>query len=337
MYPQADNPGRWALPDPASVSNSAIHSRSEFNRYIEEKMKGYHLSGCGKTEYFQFSHSEVRLEHMAIDLVCLNSDNNFVIRKDQCDDLYLAQFPIQGHCEIRMDQKTMPLRPGQSLIINPSRLVQKRWQNSMLQVMLRISRPALERVLSEELEADLRTPLRFDEVVLDGTIGYEFPRVIEAVWRDHYSDGLFQNRRIVRHLERTILLSLLAGTPHNYRTQFDNVALIAPYYVKRAEDFMREHICMDITALDLVTVAGVSERSLYYGFKRWRNTTPMSYLRRLRLDRARKDLQRAAQKGRTITEIATDLGYTHLSSFSKHYKARFDETPSQTVLKGRVG
>jgi AraC-like DNA-binding protein len=337
MYPQAKQTGPWTLPDPASVSNSAVCTLSEFNRYIDEKMKGYRLSACGRTNYFQFSHSEVRLEHMAIDLVCLNSDNNFVIRKYDRDDIYVVQFPIRGHCEIRMDQKSMPLSPGQALVINPARLVQKRWQNSMLQVMLRISRPALERVLCKELETDLRTPLAFDETVLDGTIGYEFPRIIEAVWRDYYSDRLFQNRRIVRHLERTILLMLLGGTPHNYRSQFDYVALVAPYYVKRAEDFMHEHICMDITTLDLVAAAGVSERSLYYGFRRWRNTTPMSYLRRLRLDRARKDLQKAARKGRTITEVATNLGYTHLSSFSKHYKSRFGETPSETLMKGRVG
>lgn len=328
---------KWRLSNAASLFRTEAYTRGEFNHYVGEKMRGYLFNPCGNSEQLQFFHSEVKLNNMSIDLIQVNTDRGFIIRKYDCDSIYAVQFPLEGIGEVKSGKRENYLRPGQCLIVNPSQLVQKHWQRSLLQVMLRISRSALERVLMEELEIDLRVPLEFDEFVINNTIGHEFPRLIESVWRDYYADQMFQNKRIVGHLERTIMLTLLAGTPHNYRTQFDSVTHTAPFYVKRAEEFMHEHLCVDITTLKLVEAAGVSERSLYYGFKRWRNTTPMSYLRRIRLERARKDLQNAGREGRSITDVAMSLGYTHLSRFSKDYKARFGETPSETMLKGRAG
>lgn len=47
------------------------------------------------------------------------------------------------------------------------------------------------------------------------------------------------------------------------------------------------------TLADLARLAGTSARSLQYGFQERYGTTPMRYLRQVRLDRARDDLAQA--------------------------------------------
>src|SRR5690606_32048873 len=328
---------KWNLPDIVSLSQISAYDCGEFNHYIHDKMRGYRLKPCGSAQQVRFLHGEINLAHMSIDLVRLDTPQGFIIRKYDTDDIYAVQFPVQGQCEIKSKRNEMALGPGQFFIVNPQQLLQKHWQRSLYQVMLRINRRALERLLSEELGMDLRVPLEFDEVVMNGSVSNEFPRLIEVIWRDYYGDRLFQDHRIKPHIERTILLGLLTSASHNYRSHLDNITHAAPYYVKRAEEYMHENIGVDITTCRLVEAAGVSERSLYYGFKRWRNTTPMAYLRRIRLDRARQELQRAGREGRSITDVAMGLGYSHLSRFSKDYKSRFGETPSETLINGLSG
>jgi AraC-like DNA-binding protein len=57
-------------------------------------------------------------------------------------------------------------------------------------------------------------------------------------------------------------------------------------------------------------------------------------LRALRLELARKDL---AQDGATVTSVAVACGFGSLGRFAADYKARFGESPSETLRRGRVG
>ena len=110
--------------------------------------------------------------------------------------------------------------------------------------------------------------------------------------------------------------------------------MVAPYYVRKAEEYLRGHLREDVTIEELAQVAGVSCRSLFYGFRRWRDTTPMAYLKKLRLDVARETLRSGARTGASVTDVATAVGFYHLSRFSGEYKARFGEPPSATLRRG---
>jgi transcriptional regulator GlxA family with amidase domain len=87
----------------------------------------------------------------------------------------------------------------------------------------------------------------------------------------------------------------------------------------------------DLTVEAIAQAAGTSARSVFYGFRHARNTTPMAYLRNVRLDLARKELQIAREAGGTVSRAAANAGFTNFSQFSKIYKARFGQTPSETL------
>jgi transcriptional regulator GlxA family with amidase domain len=68
-----------------------------------------------------------------------------------------------------------------------------------------------------------------------------------------------------------------------------------------------------------------------YTFRRHLDTTPLEYLRRVRLDRAHRDLQRADPAVDTVTAIAGRWGFTHPGRFSIAYKRMFGTAPSRTL------
>jgi AraC-like DNA-binding protein len=198
-----------------------------------------------------------------------------------------------------------------------------------------VDRRALERVLAAELGRDCPGPIQFDQTIHDEQVGHALGAVIRSLWNDLSEYPVLQQWRVTRSLERNLLVAILGLMPHNYSADFlGGGTPAAPYYVKRAEEYIRENVRNVIKIEHLVAVSGVSSRSLYYGFRRWRGTTPMSYLRNLRLSLAHEELKLARSTGNNVTRIALSVGYDHLSRFSKDYRQRFGESPSVTMLQG---
>ena len=59
----------------------------------------------------------------------------------------------------------------------------------------------------------------------------------------------------------------------------------------------------------------------------------MQYVRTTRLHRARRILRSIVVSHRSISEIALDSGFWHLSQFAVDYKALFGESPSTTFRR----
>jgi len=102
----------------------------------------------------------------------------------------------------------------------------------------------------------------------------------------------------------------------------------------RAEELIRSHPDWPITVGDLAKVSGVSARTLFEGFRRFRGTTPMALLRTVRLEQAHAELK-AAPPTENIAAIAFKWGLVHLGRFAHDYRARFGELPSDTLRNSR--
>ncbi|MDN4613805.1 AraC family transcriptional regulator [Leifsonia sp. F6_8S_P_1B] len=138
-------------------------------------------------------------------------------------------------------------------------------------------------------------------------------------------------------LEQTLIQSLLFAQPHNHSD-----ALLAPAPdpgtrpVSRAVDLLRADPAHPWTVVELAARVSVSARSLQQGFRRSLDTTPMAYLRTVRLEHVREELSRAEPGTDSVTEAATRWGFIHLGRFAAAYRRAFGEHPSQT-LRGAGG
>jgi transcriptional regulator GlxA family with amidase domain len=103
--------------------------------------------------------------------------------------------------------------------------------------------------------------------------------------------------------------------------------------LRRALQFMHEHVDSDIGLSDIAAASNVTPRSVQYMFRRHIGMTPLEYLRHLRLDRAHRELQAADPTRDTVHAIAGRWGFSHPGRFSGAYKRVFGTTPS-TTLRG---
>lgn len=82
---------------------------------------------------------------------------------------------------------------------------------------------------------------------------------------------------------------------------------------------------------ELCAAANVSERTLQYAFRDIMGMSPLTYLHRLRLHRARDELRKAKSDSTTVTEVAMNWGFWHFGEFSRAYRNCFGEVPSRTL------
>jgi AraC family ethanolamine operon transcriptional activator len=74
-----------------------------------------------------------------------------------------------------------------------------------------------------------------------------------------------------------------------------------------------------------------SRRSIQNSFRQIADTTPVHYLRGLRLNLVRARLMSTRQAQLSVSQAAADQGFVHLSHFTERYRALFGELPSQTL------
>ncbi|HKW55411.1 MAG TPA: helix-turn-helix domain-containing protein [Stellaceae bacterium] len=84
----------------------------------------------------------------------------------------------------------------------------------------------------------------------------------------------------------------------------------------------------------LAAVAGVRPRTLEAHFKLYLGTTPLGWVRRTRLARARQQLL-AQGAAASVTGVAVANGFSQLGRFAAQYRRQFGELPSETLTAAR--
>jgi AraC family transcriptional regulator, ethanolamine operon transcriptional activator len=100
-----------------------------------------------------------------------------------------------------------------------------------------------------------------------------------------------------------------------------------------AIEYMRAADLGSLNAPALCAEVGVSQRTLEYAFQERLGTSPMEFIRRLRLHAVRRALLTAERGGSTVTEIAMTFGFYQLGRFAAEYRAIFGELPSATLTR----
>ena len=102
-----------------------------------------------------------------------------------------------------------------------------------------------------------------------------------------------------------------------------------PDYLNCIQDVMkyiREHISEPLDRETLAAVAGFSIPHFHRVFTAHVGESAISYVRRLRLERAARKLRMGAVD---ITEVALAAGYDTHAAFSKAFKQQFGLSPSE--------
>src|SRR5450759_4569435 len=108
-----------------------------------------------------------------------------------------------------------------------------------------------------------------------------------------------------------------------------------PADLVRALGWLRGHLSEPIQLELLAHVSGVRPRTLETHFKLFLGTTPLGWVRRMRLARARQELLHSAPHA-TVTDVALASGFNQLGRFAAQYREVFGELPSATIQRSRA-
>lgn len=136
---------------------------------------------------------------------------------------------------------------------------------------------------------------------------------------------------VTAELQDAILVNFLLGNAHNLSHLLSGKPrAAAPWQVRRAVDYMEQHWDEPITIDKLTEVTETSARSLFLLFKKTHDVSPMVYLSKIRLQKARDMLSRP-DSDTSVTKVGFMCGFSNLGNFAMKYHAAFGERPSQTL------
>ncbi len=194
----------------------------------------------------------------------------------------------------------------------------------------------LETALEHMLDARLRSPLDFRSDIdwsrgLAASLKWQLAFLMQEFERP---DGVAGNAVALASMTDFIVALVLRAASHNYMDQLQGPAAAAvPRHVRRAEEFMRAHCAEPLRIADVAAAAECSVRTLGDVFRRFRGTTPLAALHRMRLERVHAELRlgAAGQPGETIGSVARRYGFTNTSRFGAAFRRHFGETPRDVV------
>lgn len=250
------------------------------------------------------------------------------------EDAYLVLIPLTGNIRCYYDRQEVTLSSRTGLAIQPDKPFTLQTGDASSGLMWRVPRAVLDRHVQEMIGKALN--LAF-EPVLDWRCGRTASLLRSVRFVANELDQIDGRTNACRYLkenfEQLLIRTLIEVQPNNVREHPAYQGnFIAPRCVRKVEDYIAAHLDEPLTVEDLVRVSGVSERSMYLSFKKFRGTSPMAYLRDLRLKTIREDLLQA-DPSLSVTEILSRRGVFQFGRFAASYKERYGETPSQTLRR----
>ncbi|MCG5469558.1 AraC family transcriptional regulator [Micromonospora sp. LAH09] len=240
---------------------------------------------------------------------------------------------IRGRYALVKDKEEHRLRPGDVFLLLPDDSLGIDFDD------VDVFATRLPRALLEEAAG---TPdgfsgadLRFESTrPISAELGRHWSATVSYVTHSILSDPILVANPLVTAQARQLLAqTALAVFPNtSLDARLDPGGGVPPRALRRAIAYVDDTADRPVTVAQIAAAAGVHPRALQLAFRRHLGTTPTSYVRTVRLDRAHRDLQNAdPSTGVTVTVIAHRWGFTHLGRFSADYRSAYGVSPSQTL------
>ena len=303
------------------------------------------ISSTFKEHVFETSErsrvSDTKLHHLDFGDVSINYIQyglDIVVDAECLEDFFLVHMPIKGESNVWFGEDQLHLSGQSAAICSPSAKSKFEWRSDCGVVAVKIEKSALHNYFEEIYGVSLRDQFVFlPEMSDQNGVFSSWRNLIQYITTEANSrHSVITKTGVGEEIKRLIFSCLINNQPHN---QTDYIAsqssTAAPRHVRLAEEYMRANIGARITISDLSRCANVSERTLFNGFREFRQTTPMQYVADLRLEQVRKELRRA-DNADSVAQIASRWGFFHQGAFASAYRKKFGETATQTRSKARL-
>ncbi len=139
--------------------------------------------------------------------------------------------------------------------------------------------------------------------------------------------GRLADETAARQLRDALLIEWFEALPESVDAGALPSALARKKLVDQACELMLSQPDEPLSMLEVCRRVGASRRKLNYCFQDVLGTSPVKYLRAVRLNGVRRELRAGAA---AVQDVATRWGFWHLGQFAREYRQQFGELPSET-------
>lgn len=243
---------------------------------------------------------------------------------------------LDGSYSCRMGSDEVTVSRGDWIMINPDLPSDMAWSPGIRIAIARFDRATLDRLTAGLSERDPDQPMRYP---LSRARSSHHARALDQL--DLYVRSLLDNEStrdstLIRdQTSRLVAAHLLMAFPiARGGSEPQAGEHVGPASLRRALAFIDDHHDADIGLPEIARAARVSARALQHAFREHENTTPVAYLRRVRLASAHRDLWQADPgTGITVSDIAARWGFTNPGRFAAAYRQTYGHQPSRTLYR----
>ncbi|MEU5427101.1 AraC family transcriptional regulator [Streptomyces olivoreticuli] len=278
-----------------------------------------------------------RIWRRGISVYELGYGRDVAVVPGELPDFYHVHIPVAGTGVVTVDGEELdsPLS-----VVGPGQHLAMSWSDDSLTRILHISRRSMEQALAVRLGDLPNEIVRFSSALHEKADPVQAWLAIAQTYAQAAETGLLTRSPLaLGHFEQLLIHGLLDTQPNTLARSLREGSTMPSAAIRRATAFCAEHAHEAISVADIAHAAKVGVRALRMGFRTHLSTTPLSYLRRIRLERAHHDLLAIAhgEVSGNVTSVALRWGFTHLSRFAEAHRRVYGMTPSQVLHEAAPG
>jgi len=236
---------------------------------------------------------------------------------------------LQGRKETTVGTKSVNFGQGESLVVGHylpvvSRITKASPETPYLAVVLSLDlgliRNLYDQIGDRDLETDNTEPL--DVNIADERLINALGRYLELA--NAPEEATVMGPLILQEIHFRLLMAPNGGMLRRLVFRNSHASRIS-----RSIERIRQDFRTSLSVAELAEVAGMSSSSFHEHFKVITGTTPLQYLKEMRLLKAHRLLQEGAH---SVTSTAFEVGYESATQFSREYGRKFGVSPRQDLV-----
>jgi AraC-like DNA-binding protein len=294
-----------------------------------------HLDLLTDPEEFVLTHRVARIGPIALAEVIVDSDLS-MDRAEYCDAFRVVVL-VSGSMECVHGGVSVRPGLGNAAVAAPGGLSEARWGAGTRMLTLLMDRWAVDDALSDALGRQVTSQVDFTPVMTTTAAPTQnwmnmLALLSEQLFRP---DSLLSQPLVGLPFVDSLVRGFLFAADHSLRGALtENEGLAAPRAIRAAVEIIEENAHLPLTLSSIAARSCVGVRSLQQGFQRHLGTSPMAYLREVRLRRAHQTLLESDPSTTTVTSVAHRWGFNHVGRFAAAHAGRYREMPVETLRRG---
>ncbi len=251
-------------------------------------------------------------------------------------DLFKQRFVLRGGGEVSLGRARFRVSRNETGVIPAGVPAAHGNAAGIAELVLRIDGPALRSKLGAMIGMPVAAAIDFETPTT-----YAHPeqarlrRLLDHVVAEMDVETADVPAQALAQYEQSLMVCFLYANRHNFSHLLERYQpLPAKWQLHRAEEYIEANHSLPLTLEALADVTGTGGLAVSDAFRRTRGVSPLVFLKRVRLNYARRLLQ-APDENTSVAAAARRFGFFNAADFARDYQRAFGEPPSATLAAAR--